>query len=110
MRRSASCPRCSPTAPLLALLVVLHAPLTLALLAVPIVVACVALFALGLGLAVTSVAGHFADVGDMFRIVLSTWMYFTPVIARVMSPTSGRVRIRGRVAPILDVVGALHPE
>ena len=32
------------------------------------------------------------------------------VIARVMSPTSGRVRIRGRVAPILDVVGALHPE
>jgi len=32
------------------------------------------------------------------------------VIARVMSPTSGRVRIRGRVAPILDVVGAIHPE
>lgn len=32
------------------------------------------------------------------------------VIARVMSPTSGRVRVRGRVAPILDVVGALHPE
>lgn len=32
------------------------------------------------------------------------------VIARVLAPTSGRVRTRGRVAPILDVIGALHPE
>ena len=32
------------------------------------------------------------------------------LIARVLTPTSGRVRTVGRVAPILDVVGALHPE
>ena len=32
------------------------------------------------------------------------------LIARVLTPTSGRVRTAGRVAPILDIVGALHPE
>jgi ABC-type polysaccharide/polyol phosphate transport system ATPase subunit len=32
------------------------------------------------------------------------------LVARVLSPTSGRVRVRGRVAPILDLVGAFHPE
>ena len=32
------------------------------------------------------------------------------LIARVLAPTSGRVRVRGRVAPILDLVGAFHPE
>ena len=32
------------------------------------------------------------------------------VVSRVLQPTSGRVRVRGRVAPILDLVGAFHPE
>ncbi len=32
------------------------------------------------------------------------------LIARVLPPSEGRVRTRGRVAPILDIVGALHPE
>lgn len=32
------------------------------------------------------------------------------VIARVLHPTRGRVRIRGSVAPLLDLFGAFHPE
>jgi ABC-type polysaccharide/polyol phosphate transport system ATPase subunit len=32
------------------------------------------------------------------------------LIARVLSPSAGRVRTWGRVAPLLDVVGAFHPE
>jgi ABC-type polysaccharide/polyol phosphate transport system ATPase subunit len=32
------------------------------------------------------------------------------LIARVLKPTSGRVRVHGRVAPILDLVGVSHPE
>ncbi len=32
------------------------------------------------------------------------------LIARVLTPTSGRVRTTGRVAPILDIVGALQPD
>ncbi|MBM4147691.1 MAG: ABC transporter ATP-binding protein [Lentisphaerae bacterium] len=30
--------------------------------------------------------------------------------ARVLQPTEGRIRIRGRVAPLLDVGGGFHPE
>ena len=32
------------------------------------------------------------------------------LIARVLAPSAGRVRTWGRVAPMLDVVGAFHPE
>ncbi|HWF84312.1 MAG TPA: ABC transporter ATP-binding protein [Vicinamibacterales bacterium] len=32
------------------------------------------------------------------------------LVARVLKPTAGRVRVRGRVAPMLDVIGAAHPE
>jgi ABC-type polysaccharide/polyol phosphate transport system ATPase subunit len=32
------------------------------------------------------------------------------LMARVLRPSSGRVRVRGRVAPILDLVGGFHPE
>ncbi len=32
------------------------------------------------------------------------------LIARVLSPTSGRIRIRGTVAPLIDLFGVLHHE
>jgi ABC-type polysaccharide/polyol phosphate transport system ATPase subunit len=32
------------------------------------------------------------------------------VIGRILHPTSGRLRIRGRVAPLLDLTGGFHPE
>lgn len=66
--------------PLVVLMLVMQGPPTVALATVPISALCVALFAIGLGLAVASVAGHFADAADIYQVVLSTWMYFTPVI------------------------------
>ncbi len=66
--------------PLVVLMLVMRAPLTIALAAVPFVALCASLFAVGLGLAVASVAGHFADVADIYQVILATWMYFTPVI------------------------------
>jgi ABC-type polysaccharide/polyol phosphate export permease len=71
---------CAALVPLAVLMLVTAAPISLALVAVPIAVLCTAMFALGVGLAVASVAGHFADVGDLFQVVLGTWMYFTPII------------------------------
>jgi lipopolysaccharide transport system ATP-binding protein len=32
------------------------------------------------------------------------------LMAQVMRPSGGRVRVRGRVAPILDLIGGFHPE
>jgi ABC-2 type transport system permease protein len=66
--------------PLVAVMLVLRAPLTAALVAVPFAALCAALFAVGVGLAVASVAGHFADAADMYQVILATWLYFTPVI------------------------------
>jgi ABC-2 type transport system permease protein len=66
--------------PLMLLMIVFGAPFGAALAVVPLAALCTALFALGIGLAVASAAGRFADVGDLFQIVLGTWMYFTPVI------------------------------
>jgi ABC-type polysaccharide/polyol phosphate export permease len=66
--------------PLVALMLVMQAPLTFSLAIVPFVAVCAALFALGMGLAVASVAGHFADAADIYQVILATWMYFTPVI------------------------------
>ncbi len=32
------------------------------------------------------------------------------LIARVLSPSAGRIRIHGTVAPVIDLFGAMHPE
>jgi ABC-type polysaccharide/polyol phosphate export permease len=66
--------------PLILLMLVFGAPLTTALIAAPLAAICTAMFALGVGLAVASIAGYFADVGDLFQVLLGTWLYFTPVI------------------------------
>jgi ABC-type polysaccharide/polyol phosphate export permease len=66
--------------PLAGLLVAYRTPLGLPLLVVPFAVACMAMFALGVGLMVSSVAVYFADVVDAYQVVLGAWLYFTPVI------------------------------
>lgn len=98
---------CLALVPLVFLMLVVHAPLTAALLVVPYAALCTALFALGLGLAVASVAGHFADVADMFQIVLATWMYFTPVIyPRDVLPAS--LQAAWQLNPVAHLVDAFR--
>jgi ABC-2 type transport system permease protein len=66
--------------PLLLIMLALGVPLTLALLWVPVAMALVALFALGLGLFLSTLAAQFADIIEMYQILLSTWLYLTPII------------------------------
>ena len=40
----------------------------------------IAVFAVGVGLLLSTFAAYFADVLDMFQILLTLWMYLTPVI------------------------------
>src|SRR5262249_30683813 len=54
----------------------LHAPVTL----LPIALALLALFALGIGLLVLLVAVYLPDVAEMYQIALVAWMYLTPII------------------------------
>ena len=66
--------------PLAGLLLVYRAPLGPSLIVVPFAVACAAMFALGVGLTVSAIARYFADVVDVYQVVLTAWMYLTPVI------------------------------
>jgi homopolymeric O-antigen transport system permease protein len=66
--------------PLLGVMLVTGAPLTPALLALPVAVLVLAVFTLGLGLVLSTLAVQFGDVIDMYQILLTAWMYLTPVI------------------------------
>jgi len=66
--------------PLIVIEVVFGRPLGLALIVVPAVMLLAALFTLGFALIVASVALHFPDAGHLYQIVLSAWMFLTPVV------------------------------
>jgi ABC-type polysaccharide/polyol phosphate export permease len=55
-------------------------PLRPAVLVLPLSILLLALFALGLGLLISSFAVYFPDVAEMYQIVLMAWMYLTPII------------------------------
>ena len=67
-------------APILLIMLVLKASFTWALLFVPVGVGLLALFCLGLGLMVASIAVFFSDVVEMYGVLLRIWFYLTPVM------------------------------
>jgi ABC-type polysaccharide/polyol phosphate export permease len=46
----------------------------------PIPILFLAMFALGFGLLISSFAVYYADVAEMYQIVVTAWMYLSPVI------------------------------
>ncbi len=66
--------------PLALVILVSDVPLTLTALLFPIPVLFLGMFSLGLGLVLSSVAVRFTDVAEMYQIVLTAWMYLSPVI------------------------------
>lgn len=68
------------TIPLLLVLALVGRPLGLALLSLPVVALLTAMFALGLALTISAIALYFPDVADLYSVVLSAWMFITPVI------------------------------
>jgi len=55
-------------------------PIRPAFLLLPIPILCLAGFALGIGLALSTAAVYFQDVMPMYEILLTAWLYLTPVI------------------------------
>jgi ABC-type polysaccharide/polyol phosphate export permease len=68
--------------PLILVLLVTDVPLTWNILLLPIPALFLALFSLGAGLLLSTIAIYFADVAEMYRILLTAWMYLSPVIYR----------------------------
>jgi len=50
------------------------------LLFLPLSTLCLAMFALGIGLILSSIAIYFPDVREMYQIILTAWLYLSPVI------------------------------
>lgn len=66
--------------PLVVVMLLTGVPLSPALFFLPIPVLLLAMFALGVGLLISTIAVYFADVAEMYQIVLTAWFYLTPVI------------------------------
>jgi ABC-type polysaccharide/polyol phosphate export permease len=66
--------------PLILIMLVTGAPITPAILFLPIPMLFVCMFALGLGLILARLAIFFADIAEMYSILLMIWFYATPII------------------------------
>lgn len=66
--------------PLLIIAAVENIPITGNLIFLPVAMLLVAIFALGLGLLISTFAIYFPDIAEMYQVVLIGWMYLTPII------------------------------
>lgn len=66
--------------PLLLVMLVTGVPVRWPILAIPIPVLFLALFSLGMGLLISTIAVYYTDVAEMYQIVLTAWMYLSPII------------------------------
>jgi ABC-type polysaccharide/polyol phosphate export permease len=66
--------------PLLLVMLATGVKLQWSALLLPIPIIFLALFALGIGLMLSTLAIQFADVAEMYQIILTAWMYLSPVI------------------------------
>ena len=78
--------------PLVLIMVVTSTPIRLTILFIPFAMVLLAAFSLGIGLLVSTLAVSFPDVVDMYQIILTAWMYLTPIIYPVdIIPQASRV-------------------
>lgn len=66
--------------PLVLVMLIVGVPVRWTMLFVPIPILFLAMFSLGLGLLISTVAIYFSDVAEMYQIILTAWMYLTPII------------------------------
>jgi len=66
--------------PLLLIMLVTGTPIRWTIVFLPVPVAILVLFSLGVGLLLSTVAVFFPDVAEMYQILLSAWLYLTPII------------------------------
>lgn len=66
--------------PLIIVMLVDRAPFYTSMLFLPVSILLLTSFTLGFGLFISSLAVFFPDVGEMFQVLLTAWMYLTPII------------------------------
>jgi len=66
--------------PLIIVMIATGVPLRITAVFLPISLLLLACFTLGLGLLISTLAVYFPDVAEMYQIILTAWMYLTPII------------------------------
>jgi ABC-2 type transport system permease protein len=66
--------------PLILVMLVTKAPLSFTIFLAPVGMLFIALFSLGIGLLLSTIGIYFADIVEMYAIILTAWMYLTPII------------------------------
>ncbi len=66
--------------PLVAVMLVVRIPIRWTFIFAPIPMLLLCLFSLGIGLLISSVAIYFADIIEMYQIILMAWFYMTPIL------------------------------
>jgi ABC-2 type transport system permease protein len=85
----------------------LGAPLRPAILLLPLPILITSLFALGVALALSAAAIYFPDVMPMYEVLLTAWLYLTPVIYPIDLLPEG-VRSALRLNPIFHMLQAFR--
>ncbi len=89
--------------PLFVIMFFLKSPVSWSLLLIPVVMAIIALFALGVGLIVSSVGARFHDFKITYSVLLTAWLYATPVIYP-LEIVPENLRTLFRLNPLLHLV------
>lgn len=66
--------------PLVIVLILTGTPIRISVIFLPVAVIALAAFSLGVGLLISTWAIYYYDVAEMYQIVLTAWMYLTPII------------------------------
>ena len=66
--------------PLLLVMLIIQVPIRWTIIFLPIPIMFLTMFALGIGLLVSTMAIYYADIAEMYQIFLTAWMYLSPVI------------------------------
>jgi ABC-type polysaccharide/polyol phosphate export permease len=66
--------------PLLLVKLVIASPISWQIVLFPIAILSLSCFSLGVGLIISSIALYFHDIAEMYQVLLTAWMYATPVI------------------------------
>ena len=66
--------------PLLLVMLIIRVPIRWTIIFMPIPILFLAMFALGIGLLISTMAIYYADIAEMYQIFLTAWMYLSPVI------------------------------
>jgi ABC-2 type transport system permease protein len=66
--------------PLVLVMLIIQVPIRWTIVLLPIPILFLAMFALGVGLIISTMAIYYADIAEMYQILLTAWMYLSPVI------------------------------